>query len=464
MWDFRKASVAALRRPRLAVQLHQATGTALDKRAHVVAEVPEWESLRHRARQIKLHTLTHLDRYVSQFVAAAESAGARVHWADTGDDACRMAVAAAKAAGAGLVAKAKSMASEEIHLNAALEAAGIRPAETDFGEMICQLAGQMPSHVTAPIIQWSLEEVARLLVERGVITHLPTLPPADAPRAARIQAASTLIAAARLKMRERFLAADVGVSGANFAVAESGSLVLLENEANIRLSTSLPRAHIAVVGIEKLIPRLEDLGTFLTLLPASTTGQRQACYTSLIHGPLRQLDIILLDNGRSRLLADPEHFDLLSCVRCGACMNVCPVYREVSGHAYGGVYPGPIGSALQPHLRGIDPFGELPFASSLCGACSEVCPVAIPLHERLLQWRERLVRDGMRPRSEALAFAGWAWLMSRPGLYRGMRPPAAWINAMASLFGPVRAWKQTRGPLPLAKQSFAQWWKHERAR
>ncbi|MFH1417632.1 MAG: lactate utilization protein B [Planctomycetota bacterium] len=455
----------------LADKLYAATQTSLDKYAVLAGDMPQWQDLRRRARQVKLHTLTHLDEYLDQFVKAAEAGGATVTWADTGRDACDYIVELARRHDVARVTKAKSMTGEEVEINKALLAAGIEPVETDLGEMICQLAGEMPSHVTAPVIQWSMEEIARLMKAKGVIGAVPRVL-VERPRSGasdpgehveRIAAAAEMVARARSWLRRKFMTAGMGISGANFAVAESGSLVLVENEANIRLSTTLPDIHVAIVGIEKLIPKLADLGTFLSLLPVAATGQRQSAYVSLIHRPYGKLHIILLDNGRSRLLADKQHYDLLTCIRCGACMNVCPVYRHVSGHGYESVYPGPIGAVLTPHLRSEARYRQLPFASSLCGACSESCPVAIPLHERLLQWRDRIVEQEGRPRSEAMAFGAWAWLMGHPEVYRHLRPPAGWIEATAGLLGPGRDWRATRELPLIADQTFASWWKRNRA-
>lgn len=464
MWSFEETSREKVADAALADKLHRATETSLHKYRELVADLPHWEDLRRRARQVKLHTLTHLDEYLRQFVAAAEASGATVSWADTGEAACEQILELARREKVRRVVKAKSMTGEEIELNEALTRAGVVPVETDFGEMICQLAGQRPSHVTAPIIQWSMEEVARLLHERGIIDAVPAelRDPASAAALSpkeRSLVAARLVDAARRTLREKFFSADLGFSGTNFAVAESGTLVLVENEANIRLSTSLPPIHVAVVGIEKLIPRLEDLGTFLALLPAAATGQRQSGYVSLIHRPYQRLHIILLDNGRSRLLADEEHFDLLSCIRCGACLNVCPVYRHVSGHGYASIYPGPIGAVLTPHLWPDEHYRQLPFASSLCGACAEICPVKIPLDERLLQWRDRIVRRRQRPAAERLAFAAWSWLMRHPALYRAVRPPARWMQAVAGAFGPGRRWRSTRDLPAAADETFADWWK-----
>jgi L-lactate dehydrogenase complex protein LldF len=486
---FRAVSREKVADAALADKLHAATATSLEKYAAIVANTPHWQQLRDRARQVKLHTLTHLDQYLGQFVKTTEANGANVFWADTGRDACEYVVDLARRRGVTRATKAKSMTGEEIEINHALTRAGVEPVETDLGEMICQLAGDTPSHVTAPIIHWSMEEVARLLKEKGITAEIPAelsrvgapepaapasqkpaqysvqmpAPSSENRHALRVAAAAKLVAAARKALREKFLTAGMGISGANFAVAESGSVVVIENEANIRLTTTLPPIHVAIVGIEKLIPKLSDLATFLSLLPVAATGQRQSGYVSIIHRPFGELHIVLLDNGRSRLLADKEHFDLLSCIRCGACMNVCPVYRHVSGHGYGAIYPGPIGAVLMPHLRDEEQFKELPFASSLCGACAEICPVRIPLDERLLQWRDRVVSAGGRPKLEAAAFAVWAWLMRHPGLYRGGRPPASWMEALSSLAGPARNWRLTREMPPVAPETFAQWWERNRA-
>lgn len=462
---FETASREKVTDRRLAIQLHVSTGNSLVKTASLIEQTPQWQALRAHARQVKLHTLTHLDEYVQRFAAAAERNGATVSWAATGEDACAQTLAIARQHGVRRITKAKSMTSEEIGLNEALEAGGLEPVETDFGEMICQLAHVAPSHVTAPIIQWSIEEVARLLARVGYVDAIPPeLQPGGGAldRSARLSAAARLVTAARVRLREKFMTAGMGISGANFAVADRGALVLVENEANIRLTTTLPGVHVAVVGIDKLIPRTADLGTFLTLLPVAATGQRQTSYVTFLRKPLGRLHIILLDNGRLNVLADEQHFDLLSCIRCGACMNACPVYRHVSGHGYEAVYPGPIGAALMPHLQPGRAYEELPFASSLCGACTEICPVGIPLHERLLEWRERVVGRGERSRLEAAAFAGWTWLMTHPTVYRSGRPPAAWINAMAGWFAPVKQWQKTRELPQVAGESFAQWWRKHR--
>ncbi len=468
---FRQVSAERVADRSLADKLYAATTTSLDKMNRLAAENPDWEALRERARKIKRHTLTHLDQYLDAFVKTAKTNGTQVHWAHTAEDACRIVVETAQRHGVKCVTKAKSMTSEEIEVNKALAAAGIEAFETDLGEMICQLADEPPSHVTAPIIHKSMEDIAKVLHEKGVIESIPDFlrtdeeAPDRAPvsQAVRIAAAADMVAKARAWLRQRFLTAEMGMSGANFLVAESGTIVMVENEANIRLSTTLPPVHVAVVGIEKLIPKFSDLGTFLSLLPVAATGQRQSGYVSLISQPFGELHVILLDNGRSRLLLDEQHWDLLSCIRCGACMNVCPVYRQMSGHGYESVYPGPIGAVLTPHLRAEPHYKELPFASSLCHACTEVCPVKIPLSQRLLEWRDRIVKLHGRPRFERTAFAAWSWLMRHPGLYHGARPPLSIMNMMTSMLGPAKDWRETRELPELAEETFTAWWKKNRA-
>src|SRR5437660_920357 len=306
-------------------------------------------------------------------VDAIERAGARVHWARDAAEACEIIARIAERRGARTIVKSKSMASEEIHLNAALARRGMEPVETDLGEYIVQLAGETPSHIVAPAIHKTRAQIGALFAEK-----LGTEPSDDI---------ATLAAAARQALRRRFAEADLGVSGVNFAVAETGTILILENEGNARLTTSLPRTHVALMGIEKVIPRFADLEVFLRLLPRSGTGQALTAYQSLLTGTKRhaadegpeELHIVVLDNGRSRMLASPVTRQTLACIRCGACLNACPVYRQIGGHAYGSVYPGPIGAVLTPQLLGMGESAELPYASSLCGACRDVCPVKIDI-------------------------------------------------------------------------------------
>ena len=396
------------------------------RRAAAFAELPDGEALRDRARQIKAHTINHLDHYLVQLEQSVERLGGHVHWARTGDEACAIILDIARRNRVRRVVKSKSMATEEIHLNAALEAAGVEAVETDLGEYIVQLADEPPSHILAPAIHKSKADIADLF-DRKL-------------QAANLHEAEEITAVARARLRERFRSAEMGVTGANFAVAETGTVVLLENEGNIRLSTSLPRLHVAVVGIEKLIPRLSDLGVFLRILARSATGQTMSSYVSFITGTRRanevdgadEFHLVLLDNGRTRILADEAKRESLYCLRCGACLNVCPVYQKIGGHAYGSVYSGPIGSIITPPLVGIEKSKDLPFASSLCGACREVCPVRINIPHVLLSlrgdWSEGASDGEQRPRAplaERLAIKAWAFAMKHPRLYNwSFRLPA----------------------------------------
>jgi L-lactate dehydrogenase complex protein LldF len=372
---------AALQDPALRAALRRATDLFAERRARAVAEVPDWEALRERARAIKDATLARLDEHLERFAERASAAGARVHWARDGREACRIVAELAHARGARRLVKSKSMTTEEIGLNAALERAGCEPVETDLGEWIIQLAGETPSHIIVPAIHKSKAQIGALFVDRLGIE--------------RSEDAQVLAAHARTRLRAHFARADLGISGVNFGVAETGSILILENEGNARMTTTLPRVHVAVMGIEKVIPELSDLEVFLRLLPRSGTGQHLTSYQSLLTGPdparpdadghggegPEELHIVLLDNGRSLLLGDARTRQTLACIRCGACLNACPVYQEIGGHAYGSVYPGPIGAILTPQLPnlagglahgaqgapqpGAGKADVLPFASSL---------------------------------------------------------------------------------------------------
>jgi L-lactate dehydrogenase complex protein LldF len=441
---FRAHASAALASPAQRAALRRATDTIGERRARAVAATADWEALRERARAIKAEVLEHLDVYLERFEQSARAAGAQVHWARDAAEACAIVERIARGCGAGAIVKAKSMLSEEIGLNHALEALGFHPLETDLGERIVQLAGQTPSHIIVPAIHLSRGEIADLFVRELAVERT------DDPVA--------LTAIARRLLREQFARAALGISGVNFGVAESGSLLLVENEGNIRLTTSLPPVHVALMGIEKLVPGLADLDVFLRLLPRSGTGQHLTSYQSLITGPARdgqegprELHVVLVDNGRSELLADAEDRHTLACIRCGACLNACPVYRQVGGHAYGSVYPGPIGAILTPQLAGVEAARELPFASSLCGACRDVCPVKIDIPRMLLRLRARSNRsaDGARASvGDERAFALWAWTMERPWRYRSAarvaRAVAPWLLGR----GPFASWMRSRmGPL-----------------
>jgi L-lactate dehydrogenase complex protein LldF len=449
--SFRRQARAALADEQLRGALRQATTLFGERRRAAMASVADWEGARNRARAIKDETLLHLDRYLEQFVANAERAGAQVHWARDAEEACEIIGRIAAARGARTVVKSKSMATEEIHLNAALARRGIEPIETDLGEYIIQLAGETPSHIVAPAIHKTRGQIAALFAEK-----LGIAPSDDA---------AALTAAARQALRRRFAEADVGISGVNFAVAETGTMLILENEGNARLTTSLPRTHIALMGIEKVIPRFADLEVFLQLLPRSGTGQVLTAYQSLLTGVKRrpedegpeELHIVLLDNGRSRMLATPVTRQSLACIRCGACLNACPVYRQIGGHAYGSVYAGPIGAVLTPQLIGIERAAHLPYASSLCGACRDVCPVKIDIPALLLHLRAQVIERhaGKQRLLERLMFRSYAIVMARPRLYElAMR-----VARALHIRPPIRAWTKWRDLRPLAPRSFREEWR-----
>ncbi len=379
----------ALADPRLQAAYGKATDRFQTGRAAAFAAFPEGEALRDLARRIKAHTVAGLDRYLAQLADAVGERGGEVHWAADAAEAREIVIAIARRANARRVVKSKSMTTEEIDLNAALEAAGVETVETDLGEYILQLAGETPAHIIAPAIHKSKDEVAELFAEK-----------LGSPRLARHE---ELTREARRHLRDAFRRAEVGITGVNFAVAETGTVAIVENEGNARLTTTLPRVHVAVMGMEKVVPDLAALAVFLKILARSATGQQMSSYVSLLTGPRRPgeedgpeaFHLVVLDNGRSRLLADPELREALFCIRCGACLNACPVYRHAGGHSYGWVYSGPIGAVIDPTLAG-PRAAELPFASSLCGACREVCPVRIDL-PRLLLAQRRKIAEGRPP-------------------------------------------------------------------
>ena len=448
---FDRDARAALADGQLRGALRQATTLFGERRRAALATVPDWESARDRARAIKDETLEHLDRYLEEFVTNAERAGARVHWARDAAEACDIIGEIAERHGARTVVKSKSMASEEIHLNAALARRGIEPVETDLGEYIVQLAGETPSHIVVPAIHKTKAQIAALFADKLGIG------PSDD--------VATLTAAARSALRRRFAEAELGISGVNFAVAETGTILILENEGNARLTTSLPRTHVALMGIEKVIPRFADLDVFLQLLPRSGTGQVLTAYQSLLTGTKRtpedegpeELHIVLLDNGRSRMLASAVTRQALACIRCGACLNACPVYRQIGGHAYGSVYPGPIGAVLSPQLFGLARSAALPYASSLCGACRDVCPVKIDIPALLLHLRGQVVERGAGKSRvlERLAFRAYAAVMQRPHVFE-------WVVGVARrlrIMPPLAAWTKWRDLRPLAPRSFREQWR-----
>jgi L-lactate dehydrogenase complex protein LldF len=387
------------------------------RRAEAIARLPEFEALRDEGRAIKDHTLAHLDFYLERYEKNVTAAGGHVHWARNAAEARAAVLDICRAAGAKIVTKGKSMVAEEIALNEHLEANGITPVETDLGEYIIQLRHEPPSHIIAPAIHLMKEQVADAF--RAAHQDLDPVRVLDEPRA--------LCDEARNVLRPRFLAADVGITGANFLVAETGSGIIVTNEGNGDLTQTLPRVHIVITGIEKVVPTLEDAATLLRLLARSATGQEFSSYTTVSSGPRRPGDldgpeeyhVVLLDNGRTGLLGG-EFNDMLRCLRCAACLNHCPVYAAVGGHAYGWVYPGPMGAVLTPALVGLHEAGHLPNASTFCGRCEEVCPVKIPLPKMMRHWREREFAAKGAPAAYRYGLSLWAFVASRPALYHFM--------------------------------------------
>jgi len=387
------------------------------KRAAAKSKLPEFDQLRDEARAIRDHTLAHLDLYLEAYERKVVESGGEVHFAPTAADARRIVLRLCRDAGTRLVTKGKSMVSEEIGLNAHLEAAGIEVAETDLGEHISQIRGEAPSHIIAPVIHLNKESIAKDFVR----THR------DLPQDRPLGTAQNLVAEARAVLRAKFIAADVGITGANLLIAETGSSVVVTNEGNGDLTETLPRLHIVIASIEKLVPTLEDACTVLRLLARSGTGQNITTYTTFATGPARlgdpdgpsQYHVVLLDNGRSEILGG-DFRAILRCIRCGACLNHCPVYGAIGGHAYGSLYPGPMGAVLTPALYGIDHARDLPNASSFCGRCEEVCPVAIPLPSLMRKWRERDFERGDPPLAQRLVLKLWAFAAKRPRLYHAL--------------------------------------------
>jgi L-lactate dehydrogenase complex protein LldF len=417
----------------------------------------DWQNARAHAAVIKWETLNHLERYLEQFESNVLANGGHVFWAETAADARAHILQLARRHGVQKVVKSKSMTTEEIHLNEAFETAGIRAIETDLGEYICQLRGEAPYHIVTPVMHLTKADIMQTFQEK-----LGT-PPTDS--------AEELTMIARGKLRREFMTADMGVTGGNFAIADTGMIALTENEGNARLSFSLPRVHVAIVGIEKLIPRVDDLALFWPLLAASATGQAITAYSSLIGGPRRageadgpqEFHVILLDNGRTRLLADAEQRDALHCIRCGACLNTCPVYKNIGGHAYGTTYQGPIGSVITPHLRDAQEWSHLPYASSLCGACTDVCPVRIELHHHLLQNRRNAVQCRFDNPLQRLAFRVWLWTMQSSKRYAVASKLASFALRRGIAQRLLSPWTATRELPAPPKQSFRDYWRqHER--
>src|SRR5215212_2794290 len=400
-------------------QLQRALGNIkrgfIDKRQKAIDKLPEFEALRDSAKEIKDHTLKHLDLYLERFENAVTAAGGHVHFARNAEEARDVCLAICRAAGAQTVTKGKTMIAEEIELNAHLEAHGVTPVETDLGEYIIQLRNEMPSHIIAPAVHLNATQVEQDF--RRVHNHLE--PGRDLSEPVQ------LLTEARGVLRERFLAADVGITGANFLIAETGTSIIVTNEGNGDLTQTLPRTYIVLATIEKLVPTLEDVSQILRVLARSATGQDMSVYTTFSTGPRRPEDadgperyhVVILDNGRSAMLGTTFQ-DMLRCIKCGACMNHCPVYQAVGGHAYGWVYPGPMGSVLTPAFIGVDKAGHLPNASTFCGRCEAVCPVRIPLPKLMRHWREREFERHLTPATVRSGLGLWGFFATRPKLYR----------------------------------------------
>ncbi len=437
----------------------------VDKRRAAVADLPEFDTLREAGRAIKDHTLANLDHYLLLFEAQLLASGGQLHWAETPEQACAAVLDICQRAGAKLVAKGKSMVGEEIAINDALEGAGFEVVETDLGEYIIQVAHEPPSHIIAPAVHKTRAQIAALF---ETLHHQPNL-------TRPLETVPQIVDEARQVLREKFLAADVGITGANFLIAGTGSTVIVTNEGNGDLSATLPRVHIVLASIEKVVPNLEDASVLLRLLARSATGQEITSYTTFFTGPRRnedpdgpeQFHVVLVDNGRSRMLGGAYH-EMLRCIRCGACLNHCPVYSAVGGHAYGWVYPGPMGAVLTPLMVGMEEGAPLPNASTLCGRCEEVCPMAIPLPKLLREHRRQAFdRKLDQPRSR-WALAAWAFCAQRPQLYRwttriGVRLLSGGRGRFRSLPF-AQAWTAARDlPAPQGDTFMAQWQRNKKS-
>ena len=420
---FKENAHKALADPNLKKAMAIIGGPMASRRVETASQLPEFNALRDEGVKIKNHVQAHIDLYLERFEQAVIAKGGHVHWCRTPREARETVLAICRKHEAKLVTKGKSMVTEEIGLNGFLEQHGITPIETDLGEYIIQLAYEPPSHIIGPALHKTREQIAELFEEHHPDYELPNRPGEKAgPRSTE---PTTLVAEARSMLRQRYFQADVGITGANFLIAETGATVIVTNEGNGDLTQSLPKVHIAVSSIEKVLPNLEDLSTILRVLARSATGQEMSVYTTMSCGPKRPEDkdgpeefhVVLLDNGRSEMLGTPIQ-ELLRCIRCGACMNNCPVYRSVGGHAYGWVYPGPIGAALDPQMIGLEAAQHLPNASTFCGKCEEVCPMRIPLPAIMRHWREQAHEKRITPPLQRYGIEAWAWLAKKPVLYR----------------------------------------------
>ena len=460
---FEKAAKGMLENSQLRRNLGKATSTIRRKRSEVVDELPDWEALRDAGEAVKARVMANLDGYLEMLEASVTRAGGKVHWARDAEEANRLVSGLVQGYGAREVIKVKSLTTDELGLNASLKEVGIRAIETDLAELIIQLAGETSSHILVPAIHKNRAEIRELFMEKLGLSDL-----SDEPAA--------LAGAARTYLREKFLNVPVAISGANFAVAETGTVGVVESEGNGRMCVTLPKVLITVMGIEKMLPTWQDMEVFLQLLPRSSTGERMNPYTSFWTGVAagdgpQDFHLVLLDNGRTRVLADEVGRQALHCIRCSACLNVCPVYERAGGHAYGSVYPGPIGAIVTPQLKGIENASSLPYASSLCGACYEVCPVKINIPEVLVHLRAKAVEKkaegplgSLMP--EALAMKTAARIFGSPKRYEQAQRlaqvaqrPFVRRGFVESLPGPLAGWSAMRDLKAVPKQSFRTWWR-----
>jgi L-lactate dehydrogenase complex protein LldF len=425
-----------------------------------MASFQDWQGARQLAAETKWDALNQFDKYLEEFVAKIEARGTKVHWASTAAQAREIILQIIRDKQAKSVIKSKSMTSEEIHLNDALEHAGLNVVESDLGELIVQLRHEAPYHIVFPSMHLTRGEISELFQRE--LGSAPTNDPEE------------LTMVARRALRKKYLTADIGITGANFAIAGTGMISITENEGNARLTAALPKTMITLLGIEKVLPRLDDLALFLPMLATAGTGQALTCYNTLYGGPRlpgesdgpEEWHVVLLDNHRTELLADAEQRDALHCIRCGACLNVCPIFRNVGGHTYGTTYSGPIGSVITPHLRGLQDWKHLSNASSLCGACTETCPVKIDLHHHLLQNRRNAAKE--KPSFfERLAYQFFGFVANRPTLWSIAKKLGRFGQPLQNLvkgtaLDPAKAWTQTRDLPPLAKESFKDWWRNRK--
>ncbi len=429
--------------------------TARDRKK---AAFNDWQSARQAAAETKWDAINHLDTYLAEFADKMEARGTRVHWAGNAAEAREIILGIIRSKGARSIIKSKAMTAEEIHLNDAMEKAGYEVVESDLGEFIVQLRHEPPYHIVFPAMHLTRDDINELFQKE--LGSASTREPEE------------LTMIARRALRRKYITADVGITGANFAIAETGMISITENEGNARLTAALPKTMITLVGIEKVLPRMADLALFLPMLATAGAGQPITCYNTLYGGPRQpgesdgpeEYHVVLLDNRRTELLADPEQRDALHCIRCGACLNVCPIFKNVGGHTYGTTYSGPIGSVITPHLRGLQNWKHLSYSSSLCGACTEACPVKINLHHHLLQNRRNSVQKEADPQ-EKVIFKLFAWAMNSPGLYGAGKSVARWFGplhrlVMGTFLDPAKAWTKTRDLPPIAETTFKEYWKN----